>query len=162
MTELDTSKFYEWFLQEIAVHKRPAGAKLKLVWNCVTENIAITEWCSVNADKTYGPRLTEFAKRVNLPSPDDFRKGMHIWAKVHRHWTQERHESVEYELRYDSLSRKAPKELTVDDAARKRLAFLARQATTWDEARAVVKAKAPDLLQAFEHLRQNGELALAG
>lgn len=162
MTELDTAKFYEWFLQEIAVHKRPAGAKLKLVWNCVTENIAITEWCSINEDKTYGPRLKEFAKRLGLSSPDDFRKGMHIWAKVQRHWTQERHEQTEYELTYESFSRKAPKELTIDDATRKRLAFLARQANTWDQARENVKAKAPDLLAAFEHLRQNGELALAG
>lgn len=162
MTELDTSKYYEWFLQKVSGTRRSAGPKLLVVWTCVTEDITITEMCAVTEDGKFGPRLLELAKRLGLSSPKDMLKGMHIWAKVQRHWTQERNEGTEYEFTYESIQRRAPKELTIDDATKKRLAFLARQATTWEAARENVMAKAPDLLQAFEHLRQTGELALAG
>lgn len=162
MVELDTSKYYEWFLQEIKAVSRNGGSKIKLTWNCVSEDHTITEWCGVAPDGTYGPRLLEFSNRLGMASPHDFRKGMHIWAKVQRHWTQEKNEAIEFEFCYESISPRVPGDQAIDSASRKRLEFLCRQASTWEDARANVKAKAPGLLSAFEQLRLAGELQLAG
>jgi hypothetical protein len=161
MIELDTLKTYEWFLAEIGPAKKASGPKLRLAWTCVTENITITEICGITKDGKYGPRLTELAQRLGLPSPDNILKGMHMWASVQRHWTKEQHEDFIYELTYESLSALPPSDQLIDEATRKKVEFFVRQSKSWDEARSRVKERAPNLLAVFEKLKKSGELALA-
>ncbi|MDD4921636.1 MAG: hypothetical protein PHS30_04050 [Bacteroidales bacterium] len=163
----ELSKQYEFFLTEFRATPRAGGPKFKLIWSCVDHDYEIVEWPALNDDGTPGPRLTDLMTRLGavpdvkgvLPQPEHFfRKGMHIFTELQRHWVESRNESISYEFVYDSISLTDPTQQQITEGMKMKVKFLTRKHGSLQKARAVIKSDAPELLSAFDIMSRTGEL----
>jgi hypothetical protein len=163
----DMVNYYEFFLTEYRATPRAGGLKFKLLWSCVDVDYEVCEWPALNDDGTPGPRLKELMVRLgaqpdvsgNLPLPDTFfRKGMHIFSKLQRHWVEAKNENVSYEFLYDSISLTDPTKQQITEGMKTKVKFITRKHGSLQKARAVIKSDSPELLSAFDMMSRTGEL----
>ena len=172
MTEkLERNKEYEWFLEDYHPVKGPGGMRMKITWTGVDVDYKVIEYPLVNADGSSGRRLIELMQRMNLisskvaPGPvipgDYLKRGVHLWAEVHRHFIEDKKDSAVWEFVYESISPKsvAVKEI-VPEAARKKILFKVGQSKTVEEVRGKLGVTDPSLLPLFEQMIKNGEIDL--
>lgn len=168
MAELKTNKEYEWFLQTFKTEKRAGGLRFKMVWAGVDTEYEIVEWPAIGEKNQPGPRLIELMQRLNgggLPDaepPDPFkffRRGMHLFAKVQKHWTEGKGDPILYEFDYNTISpTSARQEKTIDPALKKRVLFRAGQSTTLTDLRERIKANDPALIPVLDEMVKTGEV----
>lgn len=169
MYVFNLSKPYEFFLMEFRVTPRAGGPKFKLTWNSVDHDYEIIEWPALLDDGTPGPRLTELMTRLGavpdskgmLPKPEHFfRKGMHIFSELQRHWIESRNESVSYEFVYDSISTIDTTRQPITEGMKTKVKFLTRKHGSLQKARSVIQSDSPELLFAFDQMSRTGELVV--
>jgi hypothetical protein len=163
----EQNKTYEFFLTEFRETPRAGGPKFKLVWSCVDHEYEIVEWPALLDDGSPGPRLIELMKRLGavpdstgvLPKPEHFfRKGMHIFSELQRHWVESRNESISYEFVYHSLSSNDTSKQEITEGMKMKVRFLTGKHGSLKKARAVIKSDAPELLSVFDMMSRTGEL----
>jgi len=173
MTEkLERNKEYEWFLKSYNPVKGPGGTRLKLVWVGVDVDYEIAEYPLLREDGTAGPRLVELIQRMNgtLGKPtngsvipgDHLKRGIHLFAHVHRHFTETKTDAPVYEFVYETISL-TPEALKqeVPASARKKILFRVSQSKTVDEVRSRLGVTDPSLIPWFEQMVKNGEVVFA-
>lgn len=170
--KLERNKEYEWFLEDYHPVKGPGGMRMKMVWTGVDVDYKVIEYPLLNADGSSGRRLVELMQRMNLISskvaagiviPGEYlKRGVHLWAEVHRHFIEDKKDSAVWEFVYESISPKsaAVKE-RIPDAVKKKIQFRISQSRTVDEVRDKLGATEPSLIPWFEQMVKNGEVVFA-
>lgn len=159
MISLNTRDTYEFFLSEIKPMKRTAGLRMKMVWTATDTDFEIVEWHAYT-NNAPGPRMNELAERLGIPVAG-IKKGMHIFAKLNRHFQESLDDNIAWELDYETLTLERTKKETIDPSIKKRVLAYALKAKTRDEAATTLKALNPAYIPVLDQLIASGEVVLA-
>ena len=173
MTELKTTKEYEWFLIDVSRQKLNGYHKLYLEWTCVEANYKVTERMAISEDGTPGSRLVELMARIdptvdrkNPPKGTDFfvKGKVHFLSKVQQHWIDTRgsDDKMMFEFVYESVKPLVTKPQTViTEAMRTKTTFIARKAKNLTHAKELIARDAPELSIVLDELVKTGEVVFA-
>ena len=168
--QIEPGKEYEFFLQSFKSVPRAGGQRFHIVWCGVDIDCEVDEYPLIGLKGEPGARLIELMTRINGGKPlkpgqavptEFFKRGMHIWVHLHRHWTETKTDEIKWEFRYETL-RSQPSKPSVDvtEATRKKILFRANQSKTLAELRQRVEADGGALPDALEFMIRNGEIDL--
>jgi hypothetical protein len=168
--QIEPGKEYEFFLRSFKQVPRAGGQRFHMVWNGVDIDCEVDEYPLINKDGTPGPRIVELMQRLNGGKPlspaqanpnEFFKRGMHIWAHLHRHWTETKTDDIKWEFRYETIRVQASKQIVeITDAQRTMVKHRARQSKTLAELRERLKADGSAYQEALAHMIKNGEIDL--